>query len=143
MAWRKSPPALIAAFDAATPRDKRVEKRKMFGYPAFFAAGKMAAGCWQEFVVAKLPERDRDHLIASAGALPFEPMPGRRMKEYVVLPQAIVESPRVFANWLAKAADYAAATAKSAPGKKTPKKPGRAAAKSTTTRPKVRAKAKR
>jgi len=51
MRWRKSPPELIAVFDAALPDDRRVQRRSMFGYPrsparppAGRAPGKVPAG---------------------------------------------------------------------------------------------------
>jgi len=138
MAWRKSPPALMAAFAAALPNDPRVERRQMFGYPAAFAAGKMATGCWQEFIVAKLPESDRQVLIERHGASVFEPMPGRRMKEYVVMPSAIVGDAKALSNWLAKAVAYAATTASAS----AIKKKGRAASGKSTARPRTKIKTK-
>jgi TfoX/Sxy family transcriptional regulator of competence genes len=109
--WRKAPPELIAAFDRALPQGPGIEKRKMFGYPAVFSGGKLASGLWQEFVVAKLGEADRENAMARHGAAPFEPMPGRRMREYVVLPERIVADPAALRDWIAKAVVYAASSA--------------------------------
>jgi hypothetical protein len=44
MVWQKSPAALIARFDELLPKDPRVARRKMFGYPAAFVNGRMFAG---------------------------------------------------------------------------------------------------
>src|SRR5438046_4701621 len=40
MAWRKSPPELIATFERVVPAGG-AERRLMFGYPAAFVNGKM------------------------------------------------------------------------------------------------------
>ncbi|MBP6011457.1 MAG: TfoX/Sxy family protein [Alphaproteobacteria bacterium] len=99
MAWRKSPPALIAAFDAALPDDASVERRKMFGYPAAFAHGHLFTGLHQESLMVRLGEAQRAALVKSGGR-PFEPMPGRTMREYVVVPDDIVANRRALATWL-------------------------------------------
>ena len=117
--WRKSPPALIAAFDRALPQGPGIEKRKMFGYPAVFSGGKLASGLWQEFVVAKLGEADRENAMTRHGATPFEPMPGRRMREYVVLPERIFAYPAALRDWIAKAVVYAASSTPAASKTKT------------------------
>ncbi len=44
MAWTKSPPEIIAAFERAAPKDPRVVRRPMFGYPALFLNGNMLSG---------------------------------------------------------------------------------------------------
>ena len=64
MQWRKSPPALIEAFDAALPQDPRAERRTMFGYPCAFVGGQMLAGLHQERLVVRLDERGRTELLA-------------------------------------------------------------------------------
>ena len=40
MQWKKTPPALAAVFDKAAPKDPRVVRKPMFGYPALFLNGK-------------------------------------------------------------------------------------------------------
>jgi TfoX/Sxy family transcriptional regulator of competence genes len=110
MAWRKSPPLLIELFDSVVPRDPRVERRKMFGYPAAFAGGKLFAGLHQDSFILKLAEKDREQLQSTHGALPFEPMPGRRMKEYVVLPPAVLADRARLEEWLARSLAYVSAT---------------------------------
>lgn len=105
MAWRKSPPALIAAFDAALPEDAHVERRKMFGYPAAFAHGHLFTGLHQENLMVRLGEAQRAALLKSGGR-PFEPMPGRAMREYVVVPETIVADKRALATWLRRGLAY-------------------------------------
>jgi TfoX/Sxy family transcriptional regulator of competence genes len=105
MAWRKSPPALIAAFDAALPDDAHVERRKMFGYPAAFAHGHLFTGLHQESLMVRLGEAQRAALMKHGGR-PFEPMPGRTMREYVVVPAVIVADSRALATWLKRGLAY-------------------------------------
>jgi len=103
MAWRKSSPELVRAFDAALPPRDGVERRKMFGYPAAFVNGNMFAGLHQDDVVVRLPEAERQALLASGGRN-FEPMPGRVMKNYLLLPEA--SDSRTLSLWLWKAFDH-------------------------------------
>jgi TfoX/Sxy family transcriptional regulator of competence genes len=107
MAWRKSSPELIASFDRALPADARVERRKMFGYPAAFVNGNMMAGLHQENVILRLAEADRARL-AAAGGMPFEPTPGRRMREYMVLPDAMATDAKAMQVWLKQSFDFVA-----------------------------------
>jgi hypothetical protein len=55
----------------------------------------------------RLSEPDRRALV-SEGARSFEPMLGRPMREYVVVPAAVLESPSALRSWLTKAQAYAA-----------------------------------
>lgn len=106
--WTKSPVWLVEAFDAALPDDVDVERRQMFGYPAAFVGGNMATGLFKEQLIVRLPEERRATLLAEPGSLTFEPMPGRAMKEYVVVSPALVSDARELKRWIAEAAAYAA-----------------------------------
>ncbi|HYY55656.1 MAG TPA: TfoX/Sxy family protein [Candidatus Dormibacteraeota bacterium] len=108
MEWKKSPPELIAAFEKAAPRDPRAVKKPMFGYPALFVNGNMFAGTYQDKVVVRLSEADRAKLLKEKGAAPFEPMPGRAMKEYVVVPPSIVARPASLRAWIDRGLTYVA-----------------------------------
>ncbi len=107
LAWRKSPPELIALFDTALPDDARIERRKMFGYPCAFLNGNMFTGLHQEDCVVRLSEADRDTAKQDLGAGVFEPMAGRPMREYMSLPEAVLSDDRALADWLARSLDYA------------------------------------
>jgi TfoX/Sxy family transcriptional regulator of competence genes len=107
MQWRKTPPELAATFDAAAPKDPKVVRRPMFGYPALYLNGNMFAGTFQDKVVARLSDTERAKAMKS-GAKRFEPMPGRSMKEYVVVPAADVAKPAALKKWIELARGYAA-----------------------------------
>jgi hypothetical protein len=106
---RPAPDALVRRFEAALAAAPGAEGRKLFGYPAAFRHGNMFAGLFQHSMILRLSPEDRATLAGRAGATPFEPMPGRPMREYVVVPPAIVESPGggELQRWLARAYDYA------------------------------------
>lgn len=114
VAWKKSPPELISAFEKAKPADPTIISRPMFGYPALFLKGNMFAGTYQDKIVVRF---GADRTIAGAKtAKTFEPMPGRAMKEYVVVPDAVIKSPAKLRAWIDHAHEYA----KTLPAKKAP-----------------------
>ena len=120
MAWKKSPPDLVAAFEKAKPTDPAVQQRPMFGYPAFFLNGKMFAGTFQDKIVVKFGD---DKSIAGAStAKGFEPMPGRPMTGFFVVPETVAKSPSKLRAWVDHAHEYA----KTQPPKKVPPKKPRA-----------------
>jgi len=102
MAWTKSPEALVNLFIESLPQDSRIERRKMFGYPAAFVNGNMFAGLFQDQMFARLPPEERGDLEGRFGPLPFEPMQGRPMKDYTRLPDDIVADEAEVAGWLAR-----------------------------------------
>ena len=106
--FRKSPPELIAAFDAALPDDPRIERRQMFGYPAAFTGGNLFAGLHEDDLLVRLAETERAKLLAEAGARVFEPMPGRPMREYVLVPPRFHADRRALRAWIARALEYTA-----------------------------------
>ena len=108
MNWRKAPDSVKEAFAAALPDDPAIQRTQMFGYPAAFVNGNMFAGVHQEDVVVRLAEAQRVELT-SAGGRQFEPMPGRPMREYVALPDAILGDDASLSRWLDAAFRFAAA----------------------------------
>ena len=109
MAWTKSPEALQNLFIEALPDNPRIERRRMFGYPSAFVNGNMFAGLFQDQMFARLPPTDRAALERRFGPLPFEPMPGRPMKDYTRLPDEVVADEGEVAAWLAKSLAWSAA----------------------------------
>jgi hypothetical protein len=134
--WAKSPEALVATFDAALPRDARVERRSSFGYPAAFVNGNMFTGLHQASLIVRLDGGDRDELLTMPGARVFEPMPGRPMQAYVVVPVAIVGDSDALGGWMGRALEYAS----SLPSKSKPK--AKAAAKKPAAKKAVAKKAR-
>ena len=102
------------AFDKALEGNTDVERKKMFGYPAIFVNGNMAAGLHSSGLVLRLNEGDRDAL-RKKGGVPFEPMKGRVMTGFMVAPQDYVSKNAELRKWLAKSIEHA----RSMPAKKT------------------------
>ncbi|MHB1391074.1 MAG: TfoX/Sxy family protein [Thermoleophilia bacterium] len=106
--WRKSPPELVEIYDRALKKLPEADRRQMFGYPVAFANDNLFTGLHQENMFVRLAQTDREIMI-EAGGVPFEPTVGRVMKEYVVLPQAIIDQPGTLGRWLKKSMTYAGA----------------------------------
>jgi len=106
MPWKKSPPELndfldnnLAEFDC--------QKKTMFGCPAYFINNNMFAGAFKDSLFLRLSVKDRDEILATATDVsPFEPLPGRIMKEYVVLSSAFYKDRPRFLRWLNRSYDY-------------------------------------
>ena len=83
----KSPAALIQRFDAIAAERPDAERRLMFGYPCLFVGGNLATGLFEDRWQVRLGAADTAALLALDGAAPFEPMPGRPMTGYTLLPR--------------------------------------------------------
>ena len=103
--FEKSPPALIERFAAALARHSApdVIQKKMFGYPCAWIGGNMATGLFASEWWVRVPEPDREALLAMPGAHPFQVMPGRDMGRYVVLPGDLIADDARLDDWLARA----------------------------------------
>ena len=110
----------IEWFDQLLPRRPEVERKPMFGNLAGFAGGTMFLCLFGDRVAVRLDEEGRAELLAEAGATRFEPMPGRPMKEYVVLPAAWRDDPDRARRWVERSADYAVTVP---PKEKRPRRP--------------------
>lgn len=103
--FEKSPPELVARFDAVAERFPIAQRRKMFGYPALFVGGNLVTGLFADSWMIRLAEDDLTELLAVPGATPFSPMPGRTMKGYATLPPAVVADDGSLDGWLTRAID--------------------------------------
>ena len=109
MAWRKPPQELVDYLDSVIPDGPApVDFKPMFGGPCYWTGGNMFAAIHQESMIVRLGEEDRQALLREPGAALFEPMEGRPMREYVVLPPQIVEDRDAVRCWLAKGLAFAA-----------------------------------
>lgn len=89
-------------------------KRKMFGCPCAFVNGNMFAGLFQDEMFLRLNDEDRAAIRKQYDTSLFEPIPGRPMRSYVLVPHYVLKSPRLLNEWMTKSAEYA----KTLPGKK-------------------------
>jgi TfoX/Sxy family transcriptional regulator of competence genes len=104
----KSPPELVARFDAVATRHPSAQRRKMFGYPALFVGGNLATGLFADTWMVRLSPADLEQLLALPGAAPFAPMPGRPMKGYATLPADVVADDGALDAWLGRSLAFVA-----------------------------------
>jgi len=116
--FSKSPPELVDRFVAITSELPDTERRQMFGYPSLFVGGNLVTGLHQSTWFVRLSEADRIELLALPGARRFEPMPGRPMGGYAVLPPATLADDDVVRRWVERAIAF---------GQSLPPKPSKAA----------------
>ena len=102
-------------FQAVLPEDPRVQTRPMFGNLAAFVNGNMFAGLFGNDLFVRLPEDDRAALLGEPGGHLLEPMAGRPMREYVVLPQAWQGQPERLHEWLRRGLNWTATLPSKAP----------------------------
>jgi TfoX/Sxy family transcriptional regulator of competence genes len=107
--FAKSPPALIARFDSVALTRPGAERRQMFGYPCLFVGGNLASGLYESGWFVRLGPDDTAELLATDGAHPFEPMAGRPMRGYTVMPDGIVADDLALGRWVDRAIAYVAA----------------------------------
>jgi len=120
MAWVKVPPEHHPIFQAALPRDARVETQAMFGGLAAKVNGHLFAGLFGRSVMLQLPEPERTAALSLPGAGPFDPMgDGRARSTKVMLPERMMRDRAALGRWIAKAFTAAAAL----PPKPAKKKP--------------------
>jgi TfoX/Sxy family transcriptional regulator of competence genes len=66
----------------------------------------MFAGLHEAGMVLRLPDKQRTEFLRLKGAKQFEPMPGRVMREYVVVPKVLLDSPKRLRAWVEKSLTY-------------------------------------
>ena len=108
MDWEKPSPELIRILEEVSEPFALIERRKMFGCPAYYINGNMFAGVYGQQLFLRLPEEARTELKERLDARPFEPMPGRPMKEYVAMPEAVWSDPAAMDDWMRRSVEFAA-----------------------------------
>jgi TfoX/Sxy family transcriptional regulator of competence genes len=107
MKFKKAPQELVD-FLMKKMEDKNCDYKKMFGYPVFFVNGNMFVGLFGDALFLRLSEADivimKNEFKEAAN---LEPMPGRAMKGYVVVPKAVYSNDKLFEEWLDKSIMYA------------------------------------
>ena len=115
--FRKPSEELVTFFTQATAPMPGVEPRKMFSCPCAFINGNMFAGVFHKSVFLRLSPEDLAK-FAKLGAVHFEPILGRPMREYMVVPPALMKSTTRFNAWLEKSFAYAASLPPKVPKRK-------------------------
>jgi TfoX/Sxy family transcriptional regulator of competence genes len=98
--WKPAPPKAQKALEASLDGLSDVEPRTMFGYACAFANGRLFIGLHEAGLILKLPEPERNRFREITGAAIFEPFPGRPMREYVIVPEPLLKSPKKLRPWV-------------------------------------------
>lgn len=101
-----SPHALVERFAAVMADYPQAVRKKMFGYPAAFVGGNLATSLFRDRWVVRLPD-DQAAAAMAAGAGSFEPVPGRPMKAFVLIPAADVEDDDALRSWVERGLAHA------------------------------------
>jgi hypothetical protein len=133
MEWKKASQGQVE-YLAEMMKGIPCEHRKMFGYPCYFINRNMFIGLFGDDIFIRLSPEDRAELSERAEIVPFEPMAGRPMKDYVMLPVELVEDREQLASIIAKSVEYTSTLPEKV------KKPRKAGAKKATKRAAKKAK---
>jgi hypothetical protein len=98
-----------AWFDQLLPDEPGVTRQPMLGNVAGFVDGQMFLALLGDRIAVRLGPVGREELLAIDGTAPFEPMPGRPLREYVVLPEAWRSRPCEAEAWVRRSMEFAAA----------------------------------
>jgi TfoX/Sxy family transcriptional regulator of competence genes len=107
MEWKKPSPELTA-YLVATMKPFGADSKKMFGSTCYFAGGNMFTGVHEDHIFLRLAEKERLEVTSSfKGAAPFEPIKGRPMKEYIIIPPLLYEDTKTFEEWIGRSMEFA------------------------------------
>ncbi len=104
----KSPAELVERFDAVAAWFPDVERRLTFGYPCLYVGGNMVSGLYQANWHVRLDPTGSSEALALEGSRAFEPMPGRAMTGYTLLPPAVIADDQAIRRWVQRAIDFGA-----------------------------------
>jgi hypothetical protein len=104
--FEKSPPELVARFAEVLDRHPETERKQMFGFPAAFVGGNLATSLFHDRWVVRLPD-DEAAAAKAGGAGSFEPVPGRPMKAYVLVPVEDVADDAAIDAWVQRGLAHA------------------------------------
>ena len=110
-----------AAFQKLVPPDPAVTTRPMFGNLAGFVNGNMFCGLFGEDLFVRVSDEDQAK-IRNQGGRAFEPMPGRAMTGYVVVPAGWQKKPETTRAFVAIALSWSRALPAKTKGAKSAKK---------------------
>src|SRR6516225_9287746 len=87
--WEKSSDRLVSLFEELAPKETDVAIKKMFGWPCCFVNGNLFIGLHKQSMIFRLSEADQTAFLKLGAAADFEPMPGRKMRGYVILSEPL------------------------------------------------------
>jgi hypothetical protein len=108
--FEKPAPELVDRFNAVVDRvaSPEVTRRPMFGHPCAWVGGNMATGLFAQHWWVRLPPDELAERLAAGQATTFQVMPGRDMRGYAVMPQAVVTDDAEVDAWVRRALAHTA-----------------------------------
>jgi TfoX/Sxy family transcriptional regulator of competence genes len=81
--------------------------KKMFGTLTYFINNNMMTGVHEDIIFLRLSEEDREKIKTEfPSVVQFEPLEGRKMREYIVLDEEIYRDIPTLEKWLDKAVSF-------------------------------------
>jgi TfoX/Sxy family transcriptional regulator of competence genes len=122
MTMPKASDTAKAAFQKLLPKDPAITTRPMFGNLSAFVNGNMFSGVFGDDLFVRVSDEDQAR-IRKQGGKPFEPMAGRAMTGYVLVPPGWQKKPDAARAWIVTALSWSRSLApkgaKAKPAKKT------------------------
>ena len=106
----------MTLFRSLVPNDPHVTVRPMFGNLSAFVNGNMFFGLFGDDIFLRVSAQDQAELLKTRGASNLEPMKGKPMKDYVVIPKAWRNELETLKAWVKKSLAW---SSKLPPKKKT------------------------
>jgi len=107
MSWGKSSAERIALFERLLGEHPKIERRTMFGFPMGLANGNHFMGLHEDRILLRLAPGDHAAFIKEFDAKFFEPFPGRKSRQTLVVPARVAADPALLRQWFAKALAHA------------------------------------
>jgi TfoX/Sxy family transcriptional regulator of competence genes len=96
----------VDLFQSLVPKDDRVTVRPMFGNVSAFVNGIMFFGVFGNDLFIRPSSEDQLDLLKNKGSSTLEPMKGKLMKDYVVLPRTWRARPEILRSWISKSLEW-------------------------------------
>ncbi len=93
-------------FKSIVPENPHITVRPMFGNLAAFVNGNMFMGLYGNDIFLRLSDEHREELLKKGASL-FEPMKGRPMKGYLLIPKAWRNQQTVVRFWVSRSLELA------------------------------------
>jgi hypothetical protein len=100
--WRPAAARWEQAFERVMEEMPNAERKERYGYLALFRRGSLTAGLHSAGLYVRLSEADRKQLI-DLGGMVFEPLPGKKMHEYVIVPADFATDLKSLRAWIDRA----------------------------------------
>ena len=100
------PSAEIHALLARHMSRYEVEHRTMFGAPCYFVNGNMFTGGISDYIFLRLSPSDLGEVLRKGIGTEFQPVPGRRMREYCAIYGDVLKDEAALKEWLDRGYSY-------------------------------------